>query len=394
MTSLKYIIASLITFLVLSLIPLHTSYASEPKPDWINSNWSEIQDTVDPYQSARHLDDNWFTYSIATSISEDPILRINHLNQLFNTLYGRSNLAIYIFRETANGSFRVFAVNAGDTMILTPHKRSYGYFMELTSSGKLYTLDRVELLKENGGIELSADNSKEIDRLEYELIPLLHPLHVKPSISQFFPSFPNQNPIVLNQNIYGSEQILVFETSDAVELELLYDNKVVFSKSISAPPKTSAYVNVSKALTDLKLPVGTYTFTTKLYRQLNLDPVINDWTIKIVKDGGQGGEQGTDGGDTDTGEGGLSGLPEAPSPPESSWDVVGWLKYLIDWLLYIFKVIGWSFDQIGSMAKNLFSSANGLTAVLTGVFGFLPKQVVQVMVLGIICALIVSIIKR
>lgn len=83
-----------------------------------------------------------------------------------------------------------------------------------------------------------------------------------------------------------------------------------------------------------------------------------------------------------------------PSPPQNSWDVVGWLRYIVEWLIYIVDSVTWVLSQIGGMISNLFNESTGFIELLRRVFSFLPPEVTTLIAIGMGLAVLLRVFGR
>jgi len=87
-------------------------------------------------------------------------------------------------------------------------------------------------------------------------------------------------------------------------------------------------------------------------------------------------------------------LPVQPSAPDSSWDLVGWIKYLIDWVIYLVNVLIFLLSKVGTSIGKIVTSSGTFIAVLGSFFSFLPAEVTAVLVLGVSIAVILRFVAR
>lgn len=86
--------------------------------------------------------------------------------------------------------------------------------------------------------------------------------------------------------------------------------------------------------------------------------------------------------------------PTRPTPPESNWDIIGWLKYLGEWFVYVWDTFVWLVGQLGSKIGELISSSDGLINLLKNFFSWMPAEITTLMGVGIIVSIILMIFKR
>lgn len=88
------------------------------------------------------------------------------------------------------------------------------------------------------------------------------------------------------------------------------------------------------------------------------------------------------------------GMPVRPTPPENSWDLLGWLKYLVEWVVYIFDTLVWLIAQMAGKIGDLIAQGDGMVTVLTSFFSFLPPEITTLLGLGIITAIILTVFRK
>lgn len=113
-----------------------------------------------------------------------------------------------------------------------------------------------------------------------------------------------------------------------------------------------------------------------------------------------------DGDDPSPGTGGVpwdptdNGMPEdmdgptMPQPPDNSWDLLGWVKYLFEWLIYIVDSAIWVLQKMGNTIAGVFTASDGFIKTLSTFFNFLPNEVIAVMVVGMAAAVLLRIFGR
>lgn len=91
-----------------------------------------------------------------------------------------------------------------------------------------------------------------------------------------------------------------------------------------------------------------------------------------------------------------SGLlkPKIPQKPDNNWDIIGWIMYIIDWIIYIVESIVYVLARIGELIVQFFSGATGFINILSAYFNFLPREIVSVIVLGILTSLLAALLRR
>lgn len=159
------------------------------------------------------------------------------------------------------------------------------------------------------------------------------------------------------------------------------------------PPASETLIDLTatfKALKD-ELTVGTHRFYLVAFSQKDFDdpnvvePTVKSYIdVKVVDTNSQLPPLNPDD----------DGLPEMPKPPDDNWDVVGWLKYLLDWVLYIFQIFAYVLRRIGTAISEGFGAVTGLTGALTAYFSWLPPEVVTLIIMGVCAAIITAIVKR
>lgn len=88
------------------------------------------------------------------------------------------------------------------------------------------------------------------------------------------------------------------------------------------------------------------------------------------------------------------GTPLTPTRPESGWDLIGWMKYLVDWLLYIVDSVIWVLAKLGGMIATIFTESTGFITTLATFFSFLPAELIAVMSMGLMIAILLRVFKR
>jgi hypothetical protein len=91
------------------------------------------------------------------------------------------------------------------------------------------------------------------------------------------------------------------------------------------------------------------------------------------------------------------GLGDPPVPPESGTDIVGWVKYIFDYIIYLITYlvtgIGTIFSSILEVIGTMITSISNIGSFMQQLFGFLPPQLVNLLVLGVLCTVIISVIR-
>lgn len=87
-------------------------------------------------------------------------------------------------------------------------------------------------------------------------------------------------------------------------------------------------------------------------------------------------------------------FPVQPTPPDNNWDLIGWLKYLVEWLIYIVKCFVYFLKSFGSAIGDVVTGSASLISAMTDFFAFLPNQVTTIIGMGILAMIIVGIVKR
>jgi hypothetical protein len=91
------------------------------------------------------------------------------------------------------------------------------------------------------------------------------------------------------------------------------------------------------------------------------------------------------------------GLGDAPTPPESGTDIVGWVKYIFDYIIYLITYlvtgIGTIFSSILEVIGTMVSSIGNIGSFMQQLFGFLPPQLVNYLIIGVLCTVIISVIR-
>lgn len=87
-------------------------------------------------------------------------------------------------------------------------------------------------------------------------------------------------------------------------------------------------------------------------------------------------------------------FPKQPTPPDNNWDLIGWLKYLVEWLIYIVKCFVYFLKSFGSAIGDVVTGSASLISAMSDFFAFLPNQVTTIIGMGILAMIIVGIVKR
>jgi hypothetical protein len=85
---------------------------------------------------------------------------------------------------------------------------------------------------------------------------------------------------------------------------------------------------------------------------------------------------------------------QQPKPPDSAWDLLGWIRYFVEWILYLIKTVIYILASLGQSIADFFGQFNGFLEVLKSFFSFLPTQIVTLMTIGITLSIILRVFKR
>lgn len=243
----------------------------------------------------------------------------------------------------------------------------------------------------------------------FEIKPLRSFVEI-PVVMKFEYYYPADGKLVISQeklnNAANTDSLLVLKLSgykyiraaidggnDAV---VDWDKETDFEKVISKP-ELEAYVDLTETFKKVKsrLGVGKHKIFFQLYSQEDYDnPAEVDPTMEAFMDFSVVQKEGDVPPLDDNGTGGHPAdptLPQTPKPPDGAWDVVGWLKYILDWILYIVNAVGYLLNRLGTIIASLFGQANGLTSTLTSIFSFLPPEVTSLLVMGIILSILLRV---
>lgn len=86
--------------------------------------------------------------------------------------------------------------------------------------------------------------------------------------------------------------------------------------------------------------------------------------------------------------------PKVPEPPEKEYDILGWLKYLVDWFLYLVSTVVYFIKNTVTGIGQIVTEGTSLTNALGQFFGFLPTPLVTVLITGISLGIIAGIMRR
>lgn len=87
------------------------------------------------------------------------------------------------------------------------------------------------------------------------------------------------------------------------------------------------------------------------------------------------------------------GYPTIPERPDNDWDILGWLRYIVEWIIYIIEVIVHLIKQLSGLIVEWFSGFTVFAQLLRNIFGFLPEEIVSVMILAVVSTAVISLIK-
>jgi len=87
-------------------------------------------------------------------------------------------------------------------------------------------------------------------------------------------------------------------------------------------------------------------------------------------------------------------FPVQPTPPDNNWDLIGWIKYIVDWLVYLVKCFVYFLKSFGTAVSDVVTGSASLISALKDFFAFLPNQITTVVGMGIVAMIIVGVVKR
>lgn len=87
-------------------------------------------------------------------------------------------------------------------------------------------------------------------------------------------------------------------------------------------------------------------------------------------------------------------FPSQPTPPDNNWDLIGWVKYIVDWLIYLVKCFVYFLKSFGTAIADVVTGSASLISAMTDFFAFLPNQVTTIIGMGIVAMIIVGVVKR
>lgn len=89
-----------------------------------------------------------------------------------------------------------------------------------------------------------------------------------------------------------------------------------------------------------------------------------------------------------------SDFPVQPSPPDNAWDLIGWLKYIVDWIIYLVKCLVYFIKSLGNAIADVFKGSSTLITALGQIFSFLPNQITALITLGVLALIVVGLIRK
>ncbi|MNZ31555.1 hypothetical protein D3C78_488580 [compost metagenome] len=87
-------------------------------------------------------------------------------------------------------------------------------------------------------------------------------------------------------------------------------------------------------------------------------------------------------------------FPSQPTPPDNNWDLIGWLRYIVEWLIYLVKCFVYFLKSFGTAIADVVTGSASLISAMSDFFAFLPNQVTTIIGMGIVAMIIVGIVKR
>lgn len=95
-----------------------------------------------------------------------------------------------------------------------------------------------------------------------------------------------------------------------------------------------------------------------------------------------------------TDPGGGNGNPRPPTPPAQKWNILHWLKYVLDWFVWLILYVVALVTLATTKLSELASATSGLQGMLASYFASLPPLVLAVLVLGVSTTILGSFIGR
>lgn len=87
-------------------------------------------------------------------------------------------------------------------------------------------------------------------------------------------------------------------------------------------------------------------------------------------------------------------FPVQPQPPDNSWDLIGWIKYIVDWIVYLVKCLVYFIKALATAIGDVFTGSASLISALGQVFSFLPNQITAILTLGVLALIVVGIVRK
>lgn len=87
-------------------------------------------------------------------------------------------------------------------------------------------------------------------------------------------------------------------------------------------------------------------------------------------------------------------FPVQPTPPDNNWDLIGWVKYIVDWIIYLVKCFVYFLRSFGEAIGEVVTGAASLIEAMTDFLAFLPNQVMTIVSMGVVAMIIVGIVKK
>lgn len=229
---------------------------------------------------------------------------------------------------------------------------------------------------------------------------------ILPSASTYKLFVTLENQGVKSQYIYASDQPFEWRSvkennpnGQAVEHEYIKgnktDQKIVLYDLGGGFVDTVSVMDYYKIIYAPPLTEAVWSQVTGVQQAINNeeDPGATIRYYGPDQDSGSPGDGGGGGG-TDPSNPSDDDAPRPPTPPEDAWDIVGWVKYIVEYLMYIMATVGWIFMKVGKTIGSIFTQSSGFIKTLSEFFSWLPSELVVVLVAGLSVAVLLRIFGR
>jgi hypothetical protein len=189
------------------------------------------------------------------------------------------------------------------------------------------------------------------------------------------------NGVTDGQTYQNSPTVSVGKDSNTPELQFIFNGAVVWdmaggvTKSLSWSPSALNWVNGYNTLQLKKVSDGTLLVNVKV-TVMDITPPVTTTTPTPAWDEGFG---------------------TPPTPPASGIDLIGWIKFIFDYIIYLITYlvtgVGTIFSSLIAVITSLLSSIGNIGTLMQQLFSFMPPQLVNTLVLGVMCTVIISVIR-